>query len=77
MRLFWLVPWPRIAVIMHQPAAAKEALHSLFFAFHKSLAYVFYGLFVLHVGAVLKHQFLDKEPELQRMLPAPGGASKA
>jgi cytochrome b561 len=77
MRLFWLVPWPRIALVMHQPAAAKEALHSLFFAFHKSLAYVFYGLFVLHVGAVLKHQFLDKEPELQRMLPAPGRASKA
>jgi len=74
MRLFWLVPWPRIAVIMHQPPAAKEALHSLFFAFHKSLAYVFYVLFVLHVGAVLKHQLLDKEPELQRMLPAAKGS---
>jgi cytochrome b561 len=69
MSLYGLVPWPRIALIMHQPAAAKEALHSLFFAFHKYLAYLLYALFVLHVGAALKHQFLDKEPELQRMLP--------
>jgi cytochrome b561 len=71
MRLFWLVPWPRISAIMNQPAAVKENLHSFFFAVHKSLAYVFYVIFVLHVGATLKHQFLDKEPELQRMLPAP------
>jgi cytochrome b561 len=24
-------------------------------------------LLVLHIGGALKHQFLDKEPELQRM----------
>jgi cytochrome b561 len=77
MSLFGLVPWPRIAFIMHQPAAAKEALHSLFFAFHKYLAYLLYALFVLHVGAALKHQFLDKEPELERMLPPIPGAPKS
>lgn len=71
MRLFWLVPWPRISAIVNQPAAVKENLHSFFFAVHKSAAYVFYVIFVLHVGATLKHQFFDKEPELQRMLPAP------
>ncbi len=75
MRLFWTIPWPRIAVIMHQPAAVKESLHSLFFAFHKALAYLFYGLFALHVGAALKHQFLDKEPELQRMGLGPKGSA--
>jgi cytochrome b561 len=77
LRLFWLIPWPRISAVMNEPAAAKEAMHSLFFAFHKYLAYIFYGLFVLHVGAVLKHQILDKEPELERMIPAPGGAPKS
>jgi cytochrome b561 len=71
MRLFWLVPWPRISAIMSQPPAVKEGLHSFFFAVHRVLGYVFYVIFVLHVGATLKHQFLDKEPELQRMLPAP------
>ena len=76
MSLFWTIPWPRISAIMNQPAAVKESLHSLFFAFHKSLAYVLYALFVLHVGAALKHQFLDKERELERMLPAPRGASR-
>ena len=69
MKLFWLIPWPRIAVIAHQPGAYKEHLHDVFFAAHKYLAYVLYALFVLHVGAALKHQWLDREPELQRMLP--------
>jgi cytochrome b561 len=76
MRLFGLIPWPRISAIMHQPAATKESIHSVFFAFHQALAYVLYALFVLHVGAALKHQLLDKEPELQRMIPAPRGASE-
>jgi cytochrome b561 len=76
MRLFGLVPWPRIAAIMHQPAAVKETIHSIFFAIHKSLAYILYVIFVLHVGAALKHQFLDKEPELERMIPGPRGAAK-
>jgi cytochrome b561 len=71
LKLYGLVTWPRIAVIMHQSVSEKETIHSVFFAFHKNLAYVLYGLFVLHVGAALKHQFLDKEPELQRMIPAP------
>jgi cytochrome b561 len=75
LRLFWVVPWPRISAIMNQPAAVKEGVHSLFFAFHKSLAYLLYVLFVLHVGAALKHQILDREPELQRMIPAPRGAA--
>jgi cytochrome b561 len=76
MSLFGLVPWPRIAAIMHQPAPVKETIHSIFFAIHKSLAYVLYVIFVLHVGAALKHQFLDKEPELERMIPGPRGAAK-
>ena len=69
MKLFWLVPWFRIAPIATMAPAAKEHLHDVFFAIHKWLAYVLYGLFGLHVAAALKHQWLDKQPELQRMLP--------
>ncbi len=68
-KLFWLVPWPRIAPIANLPSGPKEHFHDVLFAAHKWLAYVLYGLFALHVGAALKHQWVDKEPELQRMLP--------
>jgi cytochrome b561 len=67
MSLFGLVPWPRIGLIMSQPAPEKERLHDLFFLAHKSLAYGLYVMFVLHVGAALKHQWIDRKPELQRM----------
>ena len=69
MKLFWLVPWPRIAPIANMAPAAKEHFHDVFFAVHKWLAYVLYALFALHVGGALKHQWLDRQPELQRMLP--------
>ena len=68
-KLFWLVPWPRIAPIANLPPVSKEHFHDALFAVHKCLAYVLYGLFGLHVAAALKHQWVDKEPELQRMLP--------
>ena len=69
MKLFTFIPWPRIAFIMHLDATTKESLHTLFSNIHTALAYVLFGLFVLHVAGALKHQWVDKEPELQRMLP--------
>jgi cytochrome b561 len=68
-KLFWLVPWPRIPQIAHMAAAPKEHFHDVLFAVHKALAYGLYALFGLHVAGALKHQFIDREPELQRMLP--------
>ena len=63
------MPWPRIGPITNLAPVPKERFHDALFAVHKWLAYGLYGLFALHVGAALKHQWLDKEPELQRMLP--------
>ena len=76
LKLFWLVPWFRIAPIADLDPAAKERFHDVFFAIHKWLAYGLYGLFALHVAGALKHQWIDREPELQRMLPGrrAGGA---
>jgi cytochrome b561 len=68
-KLFWLIPWPRIPMIANQAQPMKEHLHDLFFAAHKWFAYVLYGLFGLHVAAALKHQWIDRQPEIQRMLP--------
>jgi len=69
MHLFALVPWPRIGWIMNIEPATKEMLHDKFGALHIWAGYILYGLFALHVAGALKHQFIDKEPELQRMLP--------
>jgi len=67
MQLFGLVGWPRIGFIMAIEPGLRESLHTLFGTVHTSLGYVLYALLALHIGAALKHQWLDREPELQRM----------
>ena len=52
-------------------AGLKEQLHTRFGELHTWLGYALYGLFALHVGGALKHQWFDREPELRRMLPSP------
>ena len=54
---------------MNLDPATKEEMHDLFWTIHASFGYVLYALFVLHVAGALKHQWVDKEAELQRMLP--------
>ena len=67
MKLYGLVPWPRIAWITGIDPARKEQLHQLFGSWHTALGYVLYLLVALHLAGALKHQFIDKEPELQRI----------
>jgi cytochrome b561 len=69
MQLFYLVPWPRLPFIVNMEPAAKEQFHIVTGLVHVWLGYILYGLFALHVGAALKHQFIDRKPELQRMWP--------
>lgn len=69
MSLYGIVPFPRIGWIEQMAPAAKEHAHELFFTIHAGAAYMLYGLLALHVLGALKHQFWDREPELQRMLP--------
>jgi cytochrome b561 len=61
--------WPRIGFIMDMDPASKEAIHDAFGAMHGLAAKLLYLLFALHVGGALKHQWLDRQPELQRMWP--------
>jgi cytochrome b561 len=67
MSLFGQVPWPRIGWIMGLAPEAKERLHSLFGEAHEAFAWCLYVLFALHLAGALKHQWLDKQPTLQRM----------
>jgi cytochrome b561 len=67
LQLFYLIPWPRIGWIADLEPAFKENLHTLFGLIHTWFGYGLYALFALHLAAALKHQFFDKEAELQRM----------
>ncbi len=67
MQLFQLVPFPRLGFIENIEPVQKEALHTLFGTVHTVFGYLLYGLLALHIGAALKHQWIDREPELQRM----------
>lgn len=71
--MFWfgLFEWPRIAWFQHLDPATMDRLHDLFGAAHVLGSYALYALFALHVGGALKHQWMDGEPELQRMWPGP------
>jgi cytochrome b561 len=69
MAWFGLFQWPRIGFIMQLDPAVREPIHTVFGAAHEWLSYLLYGLFGLHLAGALKHQLLDGEPELQRMLP--------
>ena len=74
LKLFWTVPFPRLAALSQLPPGPKAHAHDVWFTVHVWLAYGLYALFVLHVAGALKHQWIDRQPELQRMLP--GGAQK-
>jgi cytochrome b561/polyisoprenoid-binding protein YceI len=59
--LFGAVPLPHLPAPHAWGEFAQES--------HELLAFLGIGLFVLHVGGALRHQFLKGEPLLQRMLP--------
>ena len=69
MKLFYLVPWPRIGLIANLDPQTKEAFHDVSGHVHVWLSYALYAMFFLHIAGALKHQWLDKDAELQRMLP--------
>jgi cytochrome b561 len=60
---FGLFEWPHlpVSVSAETSGAASEA--------HEVMAFIGFGLFVLHVGGALKHHFLDRDDVLSRMLP--------
>ena len=45
----------------------QHILHEELADWHKIGGYLMLLLLFAHIGGALKHQFLDKEPELQRM----------
>ena len=67
MHWFGLFEWPRIGVVTGLAPEVRERMHDLFGEIHTWFAYVLYGVLALHVLGALKHQWIDRQPELQRM----------
>jgi cytochrome b561 len=65
---FGLFELPRLGMIMEMEPIAKKALHGVLGEAHEIAGYALYALVFLHIGGALKHQFVDKHRELQRML---------
>ncbi len=66
---YWygLFEWPRWASLEHMAQPMREGWHKRLFDLHGLLGYALYVLVALHIAGALKHQFLDKHAELQRM----------
>lgn len=60
---FGLFPWPAL------PVPLDKSLARTFMEAHEAGVKVLYVLLALHVGAALKHHFLDRDNVLHRMLP--------
>jgi cytochrome b561 len=57
------IPWPNLPLPLDRPlAGALRTVHTL-------LVKAAYGVIALHVLGALKHQFINKDNELNRMLP--------
>ena len=67
MQWFYLFPWPRISFVLSLEPQTKEIVYAIAGRTHVLLSYALYALFLLHVGGALKHQLIDRKPELQRM----------
>ena len=66
--LIWgLVRWPIMGPISRLSDPFQKHLHDLLVETHSAGAWIMIALLVLHVGGALKHQLLDRQPELQRM----------
>lgn len=68
--MFGLFDWPALSFLTDLPPDQRKAAHDAFeWAHHLGAKIVIYGLIPLHVLGALKHQFIDKDNELARMIP--------
>lgn len=66
--LYGVIPWFRLPPFTTMAPAAQDYWHDTFGFWHAIiLTYALYAVFLAHLGGALKHQFIDREKELQRM----------
>lgn len=59
----------RLPVLPDLPRDSRESIEAAASSVHSLLAWVIIGLLALHVGAALKHHFVDRDGLLARMAP--------
>ncbi len=69
--LFSAIPWPNFPFVSALGEAAKHNVHEVSETAHAIIAKLGLALFVLHVIGALRHQFLLKQPMIERMVPTP------
>ena len=67
--LFKLVPLPHLGFIHDQSIATRSAIEHNVGTTHVVLAYIFGALILIHIAAAMKHQFIQRDGVLWRMLP--------
>jgi cytochrome b561 len=67
-KIFQVVPLPSLPGLGDLGEKRAE-VHEFFENAHEKLAYLAIALILLHVGAALKHSFIDKDDVLARMIP--------
>ncbi|PZR35148.1 YceI family protein [Caulobacter segnis] len=68
--LWWgVIPWPHLPGLPELAAGPKHAWHEFGEIGHGVLVKLTYLLLLLHLGAVAKHQVLDKDEVFQNMAP--------
>ena len=64
---FGLFKFPHLGTIMNMAPEQRHQVHEFFEQAHGLSADALYVLLFLHVAGALKHQFIDREKEVQRM----------
>ena len=67
--LFNTVPWPDFPFVAGMADAAKHSVHEFAESAHVVITKLGMVLFLLHVAGALRHQWLLKEPLIERMVP--------
>ncbi|HQR90703.1 MAG: cytochrome B [Caulobacter sp. 12-67-6] len=67
--LYGVVPWPHLPLLPDLTAGAKAVWHDIGEIGHGMLVKTTYLLLLLHLGAVAKHQILDKDAVFSHMAP--------
>ena len=67
--LFGAIPWPHLPLLPDLAAGPKHLWHEIGEIGHGVLVKTTYLLLLLHLGAVAKHQILDKDAVFQNMAP--------
>lgn len=74
---FGLFQIPHLFGLAHAAEPTRASLADVLMLIHSKLAWGAIVLAGLHVAAALKHQFVDRDNLIARMIPGPPGADKA